>query len=117
MAWDIPNFANTGISSFQKVVASFLASAALPFAPILSANRIERVFAKHGGLFGAQGIYSTAMMVWSFLGQVLRNGKEASCQAAVARVVSYCEHEQMAPPTADTGNYCRAREALRSGAA
>lgn len=55
-------------------------------------------------------------MVWSFLGQVLRDGKDASCQAAVARVVSYCEQEQIAPPTADTGDYCRARDKLSEGA-
>ena len=97
-------------------MAAFLANGALPFAQVLSADRVERMFARHGGLFGRQGIYSTAMMVWSFLGQVLRDGKDASCQAAVARVVSYCEHEQIAPPTADTGDYCRARAKLPEAA-
>ena len=113
---DIPHFGRGFSGSFRKVAAAFFASEALPFAHVLSADRIERVFAKHGGLFGKQAIYSTAMMVWSFLGQVLRDGKEASCQAAVARVVSYCEHEQIAPPTADTGDYCRARAKLSEAA-
>jgi len=116
MAQDIPASGSGGSSSFRKVVGAFLASGALPFAHVLSAERVERVFAKHDGLFGRQGIYSTAMMVWSFLGQALRDGKEASCQAAVARVVSYCEHEQIAPPTADTGDYCRARGKLSEAA-
>jgi len=116
MAQDIPVSANGGSSSFRKVAAAFLASAALPFAGVLSAEKIERVFAKHNGLFGRRAIYATPMMVWSFLGQVLRDGKEASCQAAVARVVSYCEHEQIAPPRADTGNYCRARAKLSEAA-
>ena len=116
MAQGIPVSAGGGSSSFRKVTAAFLASAALPFASILSAERVERVFAKHEGLFGTGAIYSTAMMVWSFLGQVLRDGKEASCQAAVARVVSYCEHEQIAPPTNDTGDYCRARAKLSEAA-
>jgi hypothetical protein len=98
------------------VAAAFLAGNSLSFARVLSAERVERVFAKHSGLFGRQGIYSTALMVWSFLGQVLRDGKEASCQAAVARVVCYCEHKQMAPPTADTGDYCRARAKLSEAA-
>jgi hypothetical protein len=40
---------------------------------------------------------------------VLRDGKEASCQAAVARVVSYGEQAGLVAPTQDTGNYCRAR--------
>jgi putative transposase len=116
MAGDIPDFGRDRSSSFRKVVAAFLAGGALPFARVLSAERVERVFAKHDGLFGRQAIYSTAMMVWSFLGQVLRDGKEASCQAAVARVVSYCEHEQIVPPTADTGDYCRARAKLSEAA-
>jgi len=101
MARDIPTSAGGGSGSFRKVVAAFLGGGALPFARILSAERIEQVFATHGGLFGGHGIYSTAMLVWSFLGQVLRDGKEASCQAAVARVVCHCEHERIAPPTAE----------------
>jgi putative transposase len=116
MDGDIPTPAGEVSSDFQKVVAAFLASEALPFAGILSAERVERVFAKHEGLFGEHAIYSTAMMAWSFLGQVLRDGKDASCQAAVARVVSYCEHAQIAPPTADTGDYCRARAKLSEAA-
>ncbi len=83
---------------------------------ILSAERIARVFAKHGCRFGMQGVYTTALMVWSFLSQVLRDGKEASCQAAVARVVSYCEQAGIAPPTEDTGDYCRARAKLSQAA-
>jgi len=116
MAGNIPETDREGISSFRKVVAVFLAVESLPFARILSAERIQHVFAKHGGLFGRYGVYSTAMMVWSFLGQVLRDGKEASCQAAVARVASYCEQERIAPPTADTGDYCRARAKLSEAA-
>jgi hypothetical protein len=94
------------------VATAFLASEAMPFAHVLSAERIERVFAKHGGLFGRHGVYSAAMVLWSFLGQVLRDGKEASCQAAVARVTAYCQQQQISPPTADTGDYCRARAKL-----
>ena len=102
--------------SFQKVVAAFLAQPGLPFAEVLSAERIERVFAKHGNLFGVGAIYSTALMVWSFVGQVLRDGKEASCRSAVARIVTYCDQQELAAPTADTGDYCRARAKLSEAA-
>ncbi len=112
MAAFIPHSPAPGSSSFCKVVAAFLAGESLPFANILSAERIARVFAKHGCRFGMQGVYTTALMVWSFLSQVLRDGKEASCQAAGARVVSYCEQAGIAPPTEDTGDYCRARAKL-----
>ena len=103
-------------NSFQKVVDAFLAQPGLPFANVLTAERIERVFAKHGNLFGAGAIYSTAVMVWSFLGQVLRDGKEASCQSAVARIVTYCDQQELATPTADTGDYCKARAKLSAAA-
>jgi hypothetical protein len=93
-----------------------LSAPGLPFANVLSAERIERIFAKHGCRFGLHGVYTTAIMVWSFLSQVLRDGKEASCQAAVARVVSYCEQQGRAAPTEDTGDYCRGRAKLSEAA-
>jgi putative transposase len=112
----LPNSANSGSHSFQKIVTTFLAQPGLPFANVLSAERIERIFAKHGNLFGAGAIYSTAVMVWSFLGQVLRDGKEASCQSAVARIVTYYDQQQLDPPTSDTGDYCKARGKLSEAA-
>jgi len=116
MAAEIPNSSHQGSGRFEKVVDAFLASPGLPFAEILSADRIERIFAKHRCLFGRHGVYTTAIMVWSFLSQVLRDGKEASCQSAVARVVSYCEQARFGTPTADTGDYCRARAKLSQAA-
>jgi hypothetical protein len=116
MAASIPNFPRRGSLSFQKIVDVFLGGEGLPFAEVLSAERIERIFQKHGCLFGLHGVYTTAIMVWSFLSQVLRDGKEASCQAAVARVVSYCQMKGRRTPTQDTGDYCRARAKLSSTA-
>jgi putative transposase len=98
-------------SGFRRIAEAFLAQPGLPFAHVLSATRIERVFAKYDNLFGGTA-YPTAIMVWSFLGQVLRDGKEASCQAAVARVVAHQQQTGGAVPTSDTGDYCRARAKL-----
>jgi len=112
----LSNSANSGSNSFRRIVAAFLAQPGLPFANVLSAERIERIFAKHGNLFGSGAIYSTAVMVWSFLGQVLRDGKEASCRSAVARIVTYCDQQALAAPTADTGDYCKARAKLSTAA-
>jgi putative transposase len=116
MAAYLPNFPRGDSHSFQKIVDAFLAGESLPFADVLSAERIERIFQKHSCLFGLHGVYTTAIMVWSFLSQVLRDGKEASCQAAVARVVSYCQIQGLQTPTEDTGDYCRARAKLSSAA-
>lgn len=116
MARSIPNGRVSGTSSFGLVVQSFLSGEGLPFAKVLSAERIERVFRKHRCAFGQRGVYTAAIMLWSFLSQVLRDGKEAACQAAVARIMSYCQFSGLSVPTADTGDYCRARAKLSAPA-
>ena len=97
---------------FQQVVAAFLAQPGLPFAGVLSAERVQRVFAKHQNLFAMNGIYSTVNVLWAFLGQVLRDGKEAACQAAVAAITAHRLAAGLATPTSDTGDYCKARAKL-----
>ena len=71
---------------FQRVMAAFLNQPGLPFASVLSAERVERIFARHKNLFAMGRVYSTVNVLWAFLGQVLRDGKEAACQAAVAAI-------------------------------
>lgn len=108
----LPNEAGGQPQELRKIADAFLGRDGLPFADLISAERIAEVFSKHGNLFGGRGVYSTAIMLWSFLGQVLRDGKEASCQSAVARVVTYCTQIGKCPPTRDTGDYCKARAKL-----
>ena len=116
MRHDIPNSPRRGSSSFQQVVDAFMVQDGLPFSGVLSGERIERAFARHDGLFGEHGVYSTAIVLWAFLSQVLRDGKEASCQSAVARIASHCLHAGIQPPTHDTGDYCKARAKLSEAA-
>jgi hypothetical protein len=111
----VPDFRDRGRGSFRQVAEAFLASPGLPFATVLSAERIERIFAKHGNLFGGT-VYSTVMVLWSFLSQVLQDGKGASCQAAVARIVTHQQQIGGVVPTSDTGDYCRARAKLSEAA-
>ncbi len=112
----LADFGGRRRSAFQRLASCFLSQPGLPFASLLSAERIERVFARHGNFFGVGRIYSTALVVWAFLGQALRDGKEASCQAAVARVIAYQEMHGAAVPTSDTGDYCHARQKLSEAA-
>lgn len=101
---------------FQQVVAAFLAQPGLPFAGVLSAERVQRVFAKHQNLFAMNRTYSTVNVLWAFLGQVLRDGKEAACQAAVAAITAHRLAGGQATPTSDTGDYCKARAKLSEAA-
>ena len=116
MATSVPNSSHRDSCSFQKVVDAFFAGEGLPFSNILTADRIMRVFAKHDCVFGVDDIYSTAVTLWAFLSQVLRDGKEAACQAAVARVVSYRIYLGLHAPTEDTGDFCVARAKLSEAA-
>jgi putative transposase len=75
----LPKSSRYGSRKFRKIVDAFLGGADLPFAEVLSEERIERIFQKHGCSLGLHGVYTTAITVWSFLSQVLRDGKEASC--------------------------------------
>jgi putative transposase len=112
MRQPVSDSANFRKSGFQKIIDGFLLQPGLPFSDVLSVARINRIFRRHGGLFGVNHVYSTAIMLWAFLGQVLRDRKEASCQAAVAGIVSFCLQTGRGGPTADTGDYCRARRKL-----
>ena len=96
--------------TFRDTLQGFLLHNDLPFASLLDDDRIFAVFQKHASLSG--GIYTTAIALWAFLSQVLRDGKEASCQSAVARISAYLIRVGKKPPSADTGDYCRARAKL-----
>jgi putative transposase len=102
--------------AFDRITKAFLSQPGLPFADLLTAEEIERVFDEHEGCFAPDGVYTTAVTLWAFLNQVLQDGKAAACQAAVAGIVTHCLQTDQAPPTADTGDYCRARQKLREGA-
>ena len=112
----LPSFPHRRSSGFQQVVAAFLSQPGLPFAGVLSAERIERIFSEHGNQFGTGGIYSTAVVVWAFLGQVLSDGKHAACEAAVASIITFRLQCNLSSPTADTGDYCRARAKVSEAA-
>lgn len=115
----MPTIASSAAKSsagFQAVVAGFLSQAGLPFAEVLSAERIERVFARFNNLFGMSRVFSTVTTLWAFLSQTLCDGKEASCQAAVAKIITFCNLQGLPAPTIDTGDYCRARAKLSEDA-
>lgn len=112
----IPNPPDRSSSDFHQIAKSFLSTKGLPFDSVLPAGRIREIFAKHNGLFGMNGKYSTVVVLWAFLGQVLRCGKEAACQSAVACIIAHCELTGKPVPTEDTGDYCVARAKLSEDA-
>ena len=113
---NVTDFGSSASRQFQRVVAAFLSQPGLPFASVLSSERVRRIFSKHQNLFSMHGIFSTVNVLWAFLGQVLRDGKEAACQAAVAAITAQRLADGLATPTSDTGDYCKARAKLSEAA-
>jgi putative transposase len=99
-------------SRFAQVADPFLQQPGLPFAEVLTGEDIEWAFARRGALFAEADIFSTAIVLWAFLGQVLRGGKGAACAAAVADIATYRQQTGGRVPSGDTGDYCRARSKL-----
>ena len=110
----IPDSSSRDSSDFGATLKGFLAHEGLPFADILSSRRVEQVFRSYRNCFG--GIYTTSTVLWAFLSQVLRDGKEASCRSAVARISSWWSLLGKGLIASDTGAYCRARAKLSEGA-
>jgi len=50
------------------------------------------------------GVYSTVIVLWAFMSQVMRDGKQAACQSATARIVAYLTKRGRRAPAADIGS-------------
>lgn len=99
-------------NDFDVIANPFLQETGLPFASVLDAESIQKVFREEEALFGQDDIFSTEIVLWAFLAQTLRDGKGAACAAAVADIATYMLQTGQRPPSGDTGDYCRARAKL-----
>jgi len=88
----------------------------LPFGDILSADQVRELFADNDALFGSgeNEVWNTGLTLWSFLGQVLGDGRQRSCNAAVTHAVRCRLEHGLEPPGTDSGDYCRARQKLNA---
>ena len=111
---DIPQSAGQRQLQFFRRTRCFLLEPGLPFAEVSRDDRIEAVFAKHDNLFGRT--YTTAIVLWAWMSQVLRDGKEAACQSAVSCISSYLQLATRGDVDPDTRDYCRARAKLSENA-
>ncbi len=107
-----PTFRKNPFAPINRV---FLDDPSLPFARGIPAETVELTFRKYDALFGGT-FYNTAVVLWAFLSQVLSDGKQRSCSAAVGRIAAFCLALGQTPPDEDTGNYCRARANLHADA-
>ncbi len=101
-------------SDFRPCLAPFLQASGLPFAEVLSEQEIASAFTAENVSFGDsdEAIYTPSITLWAFLSQMVFLGELRSCAAAVARVIVFLTSLGQKAPSADTGNYCRARRKL-----
>jgi hypothetical protein len=109
----LPTPRSGGKTDFAVIADSFLHDPGLPFAAVLDAETIQRVFQEEEALFGQDDLFSTQIVLWAFLAQTLRDGKGVACASAVADIATYLLQTGQRPPSGDTGDYCRARAKLK----
>ena len=110
----LPNPAFKRTFTFRDALQGFMLDQDLAFAKLLAPEAIRRVFVKHHCYFG--GIFHASIVLWAFLGQVLRDGKEASCQSAVSMISAALMRMGRRIPDPNTGDYCKARAKLSEAA-
>lgn len=99
-------------SRFTAILRSYAQDDGLPFASVLTEEQIRQAADAEGVAFGrgANDVYTPAVTLWGFLGQVLAGRK--SCVAAVARIMILQVAMGRSPCSAATGAYCQARAKL-----
>jgi hypothetical protein len=99
-------------SRFTTIVSSYAQDEGLPFASVLTEEQIQQAADAEGIAFGAgaNDVYTPAVTLWGFVGQVLAGRK--SCVAAVARIIVLLAALGRPPCSSATGAYCKARAKL-----
>jgi Transposase DDE domain len=96
----------------ELLCRQFGGDAALPFAPLLSADRVASVLAEEGAT-RRDCVYTPALTLWAFLSQCLC--PDGSCRQAVARVLAWLLTQGTRACSAKTDPYCKARQRLPLG--
>ena len=104
---------NLDFSSWDQLSFS---DSSLPLGDLLSADQVRDWFADRDALFGAgdKDCWNTGLTLGSFIGQILGDGKQRSCNAAITRATRYQLEHGLEPPGANSGDYCRARRKLNT---
>ena len=89
--------------------AQFAQADGLPFADVLSGERIEQALEDEGAVW-REAVYTPLLTLWAFLAQVM--SPDGSCRAAVARALAWLVAQGQPPCTPKTDPYCKARHRL-----
>lgn len=81
----------------------------LPFANVLSAERVERVLREENAVW-SERIYTPVVTLWAFLSHVI--SADGSCRKTVARVLAWLVAQGRPACSPKTDPYCKARQRL-----
>lgn len=95
--------------SFRRAVADARSHGGLPFAALLSEDRIADAFGSASAIRRGW-LFTRATIVWTFLSQCL--SADHSCRDAVQRLVAWLAAANQRSGSANTGAYCTARDQL-----
>jgi hypothetical protein len=98
------NFSN--IRHAQQFRSKLNSQEGLPFSDVLSSETIANSITTYS-TDCRDRVFTTDIVLWTFLPQVIN--KDQSCQAAVARTISFLLSHGKPPPSANTAAYCKAR--------
>src|SRR5438094_675316 len=84
----------------QTLRTQFAQADGLPFADVLPAERLERAFHEEKASW-REKVFTPVLTLWAFLAQVL--SPDASCRAAVARVLAWLVSQGQRPCSPQTG--------------
>jgi hypothetical protein len=93
----------------ETLRAQFAQADGLPFADVLSADRVEDALRQEGARWRHK-VYTPLVTLWAFLSQVA--SPDGCCRAAVARVLAWLVGQGQRPCRPTTGPYCKARARL-----
>jgi hypothetical protein len=96
----------------HRLHQQFAQAPALPFADVLPAAEVEHALRDEHVTFRDR-LFPPLVTLWVFLSQVL--DPDHSCRAAVARFLAWRAARGLAPCSADTSAYCKARRRLPEG--
>jgi hypothetical protein len=97
------------MSSLDPVRARFARNEGLPFADILTEDRIKDVLHEHGVQYRDR-VYSPVTTIWGFLSQVL--SEDHSCRDAVSRIIAHRAANGNTVCSPNTASYCNARSRI-----
>jgi hypothetical protein len=96
-------------SQVRTLRAQFAQADGLPFADLLSPQRLEGALREEGACW-REAVFSPVLTLWAFLTQLV--SADGSCRAAVGRVMAWLVGHARPPCSPNTDPYCKARHRL-----